>query len=236
MRLIAWKISVTLVAMLSIAGSAYAEAFSAMSVSDISAILAAAETQRMHSVSAKDAEPADDVKGSAVDITARDMVTKVYGVLDPALSKNECMKQSQRCLGLTPSDDNGALWLETDGGYVIDYYGMRPDVTALAQYDDAQLSDFGFFFLFPYTDSSRPQSIASQVEFCGSLLQEMADIGLPMDLNTASEDLFEAVGEYQGSMVDVRLLNEDNGDSGRYILIISVEPNAYTPSDELAAL
>ena len=64
----------------------------------------------------------------------------------------------------------------------------------------------------------------------------MADIGLPMDLNTATDDLFEAVGDYNGSFVDVRLLDEKNeGGDGRFILILSVEPGAFTAADDIVA-
>ena len=45
------------------------------------------------------------------------------------------------------------------------------------------------------------------------------------------------MGDYQGSLVDVRLLDDRNSDgSGRYILILSVEPNAFTAADDVAAL
>lgn len=211
-----------------------AASFSTMSVEEVSTLLSQAVSG---AVSAKDAA-AESSHGIAlpVALTAEDMITKVYGIVDCAASRDECVAQARRRLGLEPSDDNGALWLETADGYGVDYYGMRPDVAAMAQYAGNKLSDFGFFFLFPYSSETKKCRIGDQAEFCGSLLQEMTDIGLAMDLNTATDDLFEAVGDWKGNFVDVRLLDEKgDGQSGRYILILSVEPNAFTPADEIAA-
>lgn len=224
-----------------------AASFSAMSVEEVSSLLAQGEAAAAEAATAKvaatvvgDASAHRDVL-LPVSLTAIDMVSKIFGVIPPEVSKDECVRQSQKLLCLTPEDDCGALWLETGSGYGVDYYGMSPEVSAMARFADNAAEaageeagvnsgpyDFGFFFLFPYTSATRQQTIRDQADFCGSLLQEMADSGLAMDLDTATDDLFEAVGDYRGSLVDVRLLDErqDAGD-GRYILILSVEPHAF---------
>lgn len=215
-----------------------AVSFSAMTVEEVSALLSQAGQAAGHaSVSAKDtAGSAGAVVLLPVELTAEDLVTKVYGVVDPGVSKDECVRKSRELLRLTPEDDSGALWLETAGGYGVNYYGMIPDVSAMARFGNEKVSDFGYFFLFPYNAGDRQSGIREQTDFCSSLLQEMTDIGLPMDLNTESDDLFEAVGDYKGSFVDVRLLDERNeSGSGRYILILSVEPGAFTPADDVMA-
>lgn len=215
-----------------------AVSFSAMTVEEVSALLSQAGQAAGHaSVSAKDtAGSAGAVVLLPVELTAEDLVTKVYGVVDPGVSKDECVRKSRELLRLTPEDDSGALWLETAGGYGVNYYGMIPDVSAMARFGNEKVSDFGYFFLFPYNAGDRQSGIREQTDFCSSLLQEMTDIGLSMDLNTETDDLFEAVGDYQGSFVDIRLLDDrkDNG-SGRYILILSVEPGAFTPADDIMA-
>lgn len=215
-----------------------AVSFSAMTVEEVSALLSQAGQAAGHaSVSAKDtAGSAGAVVLLPVELTAEDLVTKVYGVVDPCVSKDECVRKSRELLRLTPEDDSGALWLETAGGYGVNYYGMIPDVSAMARFGNEKVSDFGYFFLFPYNAGDRQSGIREQTDFCSSLLQEMTDIGLSMDLNTETDDLFEAVGDYKGSFVDIRLLDDrkDNG-SGRYILILSVEPGAFTPADDVMA-
>lgn len=214
-----------------------AVSFSTMTVEEVSALLAQTEsTHADMTASAKDGVGSGDMMLLPVVLTAEDMITKVYGVVDPEVSKDECVRSSRALLGLTPEDDNGALWLETAGGYGVNYYGMIPDVSAMVRFGDSKVSDFGYFFLFPYASGDKRDRIREQADFCGSLLQEMADIGLPMDLNTATDDLFEAVGDYKGNFVDVRLLEEKGeADSGRYILILSIEPGAFTPADDVMA-
>lgn len=215
---------------------------STMTVGEVSELLAqAGPTAESSSVSAKDTEREySEMVLLPVPVTAEDMMTKLYGVVDPGVSKDECVRQSRERLRLTPQEDSGALWLESATGYGVNYYGMFPDVSAMVRYGDdnggVSVSDYGYFFLFPYTQSSRQDAIRDQADFCGSLLQEMADMGLAMDLNTASDDLFEAVGDYNGNFVDIRLLDEKGvANGGRYILILSIEPGAFTPVDNIMA-
>lgn len=203
--------------------------FSIMAVDEISSLLDAQQASATVTVSAKETAT---LPPQAVSLTAGDMVTKVYGVIDPSAGKKACVQQARMLLGLTPQEDAGVLWLETDNGYVVDYYGLRPQCSAMARYDDrtgkSGVVDYCYFFLFPYTSGSKTRSIDSQSEFCGTLLQELYDNGLVMDLNTATDDLFEAVGEHNGSLVDIRLLDDrQDAGAGRFILIVSIEPNVF---------
>lgn len=218
------------------AAPAAASTFSTMGVEEVSELLSQVAAPADYlTLSAMD-NAAKKGASTQVKLTAEDMVSKLYGVIDASVSKKECVRQSKELLHLTPEDDNDALWLETATGFGVDYYGMNPDVSAMARFGNDQVSDFGYFFLFPYTASTKADSVREQADFCSSLLQEMMDMGLPMDLNTATDDLFEAVGDYNGSLVDVRLLDEaGNGQGGRYILILSIEPNAFTPADDILA-
>ena len=91
--------------------------------------------------------PEHTVREIPVEVTAEDLVTKVYGVIDPSVSKHECSDQVFRILRLRPEEDNAALWLETSGGYGISYYGMQPEVSAMARFGNETLIDFCFFFI-----------------------------------------------------------------------------------------
>lgn len=180
--------------------------------------------------------------GMPLDLTAGDFVTKVYGVIDPAASRGDVVRQAEHRLAMTPAADEFGLWLEKEDGYAVRYYGMEPDVTAMARFDNDSVSDFGFFFLFPYEDGRREEANRRQAEFCGSLLQEMHDIGLVLGVNSMSDALFEAMGDYAGRFVEVRLIEEKQDaaggtpdSDGRFVLILSVEPGAFTAADELRA-
>lgn len=218
--------------------------FADMSADEITALLARDDAMKnAPSVSAKDTVTDSGLVLLPVSVSAADLISKVYGIASPTLSKEECIREAQTRLGLTPSDDNGTIWLESESGYGVEYYGMLPAVSAMARYDGGNAdgikdgaADFGYFFLFPYSGSGKREAIRDQTDFCGSLLQEMADIGLPMDLNTATDDLFEAVGQYDKSLVVVRLLDDSSGErDGRFILILSIEPDAFSPADDIMA-
>lgn len=189
--------------------------FAEMTLGEVNALLEAGKA-----VSAKDAAlqicPAS---GETVEVTAADMMSKVYGVLKPDCTKKECIAGAARLLSLTPEEDEGVLWLECDGGYHLSYYGQTPDVSAMARFgggDAERVSDYGYFFLFPYAEGAD----TARDDFCITLLQEMHDMGLEPGVNVLSDDIFEVVADYQGSEVDVRLL--DDPASARYVLILSV--------------
>lgn len=230
------KIFILMWAMTLITIAAPASTFATMSVEEISELLASA-TVESRAASAKDA--ANGIRAvEPVTLSAEDMVMKVYGVVPTCVSKQECSEQCIALLGIVPEEDSDGLWLDSDSGYAINYYGMQPEVTALASFgaddpDDASLTDFGYFFLFPYTSASKAEAVKAQADFCGNLLQEMADTGMDLGVNEASTDLFEVIGSYNGNDLDVRLLDDRNdAGSGRYILVVSVEPGEHLATSE----
>lgn len=208
--------------------SVVASPLSAMSAEEVSVLLKTAP--------AKDAASTDNATALPVDVTARDMVMKVYGILDECGSMQECIHNTDEAINLVPELDEDALWLDPDTGYVLNYYGRQPEVSALAHFGngpESPVSDFGYFFLFPYDHTNGGDRSAQQVDFTSVLLQEMYDLGIPMALREGNKDaLFEAVGDYEGNLVDIRLLDDaGDGNSGRYILVLSVEPGAFTDAD-----
>lgn len=173
-----------------------------------------------------------------VNVTAADFVTKVYGIFSPDKSKDELCEDCETVLHLLPSEDNMGLWLDSADGFHLNYYGQTiPSMSAMATVEKDSVTNFGFFFLFPYTDINREEVNRQQALFCGSLLQEMQDIGAIMGVDTVADALFQACGDYNGNFVNVRLLDEPTGETeGRYVLYLSVEPHAFTEADNLAAL
>lgn len=210
------------------ASSVSASPLSAMSAEEVSVLLKTAP--------AKDAAHTDNATAHPVAVTARDMVMKVYGILDECGSMQECVNNTDAAINLVPELDEDALWLDPDTGYVLNYYGRQPEVSALAHFGngpESPVSDFGYFFLFPYDRTRDENSANQQIDFTSVLLQEMHDLGIPMAMRDGDPAaLFAAVGDYEGNLVDIRLLDDegDNG-SGRYILILSVEPGAFTDAD-----
>lgn len=163
-----------------------------------------------------------------VEVTAEDFITKVYGVFSPERSKEELCTDCKNILELLPEEDRMGLWLDSTEGYQISYYGQTiPDVSAMATIERDSVAGYGFFFLFPYEVSSREEMNARQAAFCGSLLQEMQDIGVVLGENQMADALFEVSGDYKGSMVDVRLIDEGRTDgSGRFVLYLRVDRKA----------
>jgi len=170
-----------------------------------------------------------------VKVSADDLLTKVYGCLDAENDRPGLFEEARTVLRLIPYEDETGLWLETADGYGIDYYGMSPQVSAMARFGEAMpdstLSEFGFFFLFPYTSDNKDKINSRQVMFSGSLLQEMEDIGADMGVNVLSPDIFEVVGNYASNYVNLRLIDDE--DSDRYILLLSVEPDSFAVKENL---
>lgn len=187
-------------------------------------------------------------KKMPVKVTARDLVTKVFGVADHNLSSEELKAQTKKSLDIIPVEDEGNLWLDPTDGYAVSYYGMVPQVSAVAIYDasNGELSNFSYFFLFPYASGERENASYEQCAFCTSLLQEMDDMGMDMGTRADSEALFQAVGNYGENLVNLRLVEQQGDDTyiidpdmasgeGKYVLVLDVEPNAYTQSDTWTA-
>lgn len=167
-----------------------------------------------------------------VGLTAEDFITKVYGVVDSGLGKEATRRAVCDALNIAPTEDEFGLWLERKDGYNIDYYGMRPEVSAMAAFDNDSVSNFGYFILFPYERGCRDEANVKQCSFCGSLLQEMRDIGLGLGSVPSEDALFEVVGSYDANVVDVRLVEEmpTANEGGRFILVLTVEPGVAMAS------
>lgn len=182
-----------------------------------------------------------------MELTAHDLMTKVYGVVDSKLSKEECSECAQKLLKVSPEEDEFGLWLDTRDGYLVSYDGMSPEISAVADFEDGKVERFGYFFLFPYEAGQRRAANRHQCEFCSSLLQELKDMGLTIDEEQNDTALFELTTDYAGNSVEVKLMEEndsvpvtvtaqsdampseaiakaDNA-AGRFILILSMEPD-----------
>lgn len=180
-----------------------------------------------------------------LDLTAEDFVTKVYGVFKPSMTGKELSEASGKLLSLVPEQDEMGLWLNTDQGYDLKYYGMTPpETSAMARLERDSITDFGFFFIFPYDNTSKTEANRQQADFCGALLQELHDIGAILSSDEQSADLFEVTGEYKGHFLNARLIDEtsyskvtgNQDGSGRYILMLSIEPKGFSAADNLAIL
>lgn len=166
-------------------------------------------------------------RGMPENITAEDFITKVYGVFSPETTKDELCEDCRKVLNLMPAEDEMGLWLESADGYQLSYYGQTiPDVSAMATIDKGSVKDFGFFFLFPYTADTRENMNRRQADFCGSLLQEMQDLGVILAASTTTDALFDVSGEYEGNSLEMRLIDESlpEAGNGRYILYLTVAP------------
>lgn len=173
-----------------------------------------------------------------VDVTAEDLISKVYGVIDNSMTRNQMLADTFNQISMMPSSEVTGLWLDSSEGFNINYSGMCPEVSAMARFNGEELTDYGYFFLFPYNCSEKENANADQCRFCGSLLQELSDMGDDWGVNQLSGDLFEVIGEHDGNYVAIRLIDDaGNGESGgRFIVLMSVEPVGFTSSDNLAAL
>lgn len=181
--------------------------------------------------------PAYSQNNVPVNLTAEDLVTKVYGVFSPESSKAQICEDCVNMLNVDPSEEDMGLWIDSSDGYRFSYYGLTvPYISAMVSIERDSVTNFGFFFLFPYNAANRDEMNCRQAQFCGSLLQEMYDLGISFSVIGSSDSLFEICGDYKGNFIKTRLSEEPTGDSeGRYVLCLSVEPDAFTPADNLAA-
>ncbi|MBD5220795.1 MAG: hypothetical protein HDS70_00275 [Bacteroidales bacterium] len=189
-----------------------------------------------------------------VDVNGRDLVSKVFGFIesDSIASEEDCVAKCGELSSLRPSKDEYGLWLEKEDGYQLSCYGDSPEVTAMARFDDENLSGYGFFFIFPYTDTNRQQVNMRQSAFTGALLQELNDFGLVMEGAQDSVALFDVYGKNGNDSVEIRLIEEksapdaqfdfdssslsplanENSEpaAGRYVLILQIEPGTQAPA------
>lgn len=219
--------------------------FSTMDAAMVSELVEETVRSQQASATAKGADTDKAIcPGQPIHLNAEDMVTKVYGIVSHKLGRRDCANEVKRLINISPEVDQQALWLEGENGNLLEYNGMSPYCSAMAQFvptedsdpleaGNERLLDYCFFFLFPYDGDSHAQATASQTEFCGALLQEMHDLGVDFGINPMSDDLFQVNGPYAGNLVDMRLLDDPDGQ--RFILMLSVEPDAFTPADDILA-
>ncbi len=172
-----------------------------------------------------------------LELTAIDLVTKVYGMLDTGLSEKEAIMEAGDRFRLTPSADSMGLWLDSADGYVVSYYGLTPPISAVAHFDEGGASDFSYFFLFPYSAGERRNADSAQCVFCGYLLQEMNDLGLVVGVPDVTDSIFEVFGSYDDKWLNIRLVEQVHDDeSGLFVLMLNVVPGAYTAADDILAI
>lgn len=202
-----------------------AATFADMNLAEISALLATAPVQYASAPSAKEsATPGSESGTGYVDVTAHDLMTKVYGFIHDSCTRADCIDGARNTVNLTPDSEGDDLWLDSADGYRLCYDGMIPDVSAMARiaHNDS-VREYCYFFLFPYNTENPADKVAatrSQADFSGTLLQEMADMEMPLGADADTDDLFDVYGGYLGRQVNVRLL--DDHDSSRYILMLAV--------------
>lgn len=236
---------IALTIMLAAAGIiASASTFSEMTAEEVMTLLAA-KTEGTASAGDRSAKerpqtcdgilPATD----AVDVNVRDMITKVFGILEGAATLDDCIRGA-RDFDAEPQVDDRHVWVDSDRGYNIRYSGVTPDVSAAAGIaDNDSIAEYCYFFLFPYDSDSHCRERQAQARFCGSMLQELNDMqDVSAGVNTLSTDLFDVVADCGGRLVNLRLMDSRNPDrnSGRYILMFIVQPDAFTPQDDIIAL
>lgn len=171
-----------------------------------------------------------------VQVTAMDLVTKVYGVLDPSLTCEQAADEAGRCLSICPEADETGLWLNADEGYVLDYYGMTPEVYAVANFDDNGATSFSYFFLFPYGHDQREWANSQQCAFCSAMLQEIYDSGLIVGVPDTTDCIFEALGSCGDNHITLSLNEKrENEDVGCFIFALNVIPSLYDTTEYILA-
>ncbi|MDE5552536.1 MAG: hypothetical protein K2I91_04970, partial [Muribaculaceae bacterium] len=119
-----------------------------------------------------------------------------------------------------PQADEYGSWLDSADGYRVNFSGMCPEVSAMACYDDGQLEDMAFFFIFRYGEGEQDWANSYQARFCGNLLQELADMGLELaaDSNVVNPVYFDVEGEHESHPLNVMLREDD----GAYVLALHI--------------
>lgn len=204
--------------------SVTATTFADMGMAEVSSLLDTAPGRGGDTLSAQEsATPGIDSTAGYVAVTAHDLMTKVYGFIQDSCTRADCIAGARTTVNLTPDAEGADLWLDSGDGYRLSYSGMMPDVSAMARtaLDNDSVREYCFFFLFPYNGTvDKENATRSQADFSGTLLQEMADMDMPLGADAGTDDLFDVEGGYQGRQVNVRLL--DDIASGRYILMLAV--------------
>lgn len=163
-----------------------------------------------------------------IQVSGRDLLTKAYGTIAAVNSSEGAIRMAAEEMNLTPSRENDYLWVDSSEGYNLEYKGMSPDVSALVRLENDSISDYGFFFLFPYADSTEDQA-----KFSLAMLEDFEKIGVDLGANAYTSDMFEVSGDYSDNYLAMRLIDDTEGE--RYILFLSVEPNAISEADRASA-
>lgn len=212
-------------------GASFATASGSVSLSEMtSAEIISLLPEASSSISRQD--NSEEAAKNIITLSGRDLITKAYGMIPAVNSREATIDLSEIVMNLTPSEEEENLWLDSSDGYSISYNGMTPDVSALVRLQNDSISDYGFFFLFPYSQEEKQCATAEQVDFSKTMLQEFQDLGLDMGANPYTKDLFEVNGDYTDNFIALRLIDDSEGE--RYILMLSVEPNAISDADRIA--
>lgn len=166
-------------------------------------------------------------------LTTSDLLLKAYGLFDTTLNKNEIKKAVKKQLHISAIEDEYGLWLESANGYYITFHGIQPEVSSRVGFDsNNELTEYGYFFIFPYETDRRDDANAEQASFTSMMLQDMLEMDITMGVDELSDAIFEVAAEYQENIINVRLVEEHDteNDSGRFILILNICPQ-NSPAD-----
>ena len=174
-----------------------------------------------------------------IEVTAADLVQKVYGVADPTLGRDGCRKIAQDSFSETPREDEGAEWMSSDEGFLISYQGQSPEAEAMVRYARNAVTGYGYIFYFPYESHRREAANNEQCRFCSALLGELSELGEDLGADPLTKELFDVSGIVKGRLVRLCLSEStapapENPDlpvgaidpaiSGEFILVMSVTP------------
>lgn len=166
-----------------------------------------------------------------LEVNAKALITKVYGVASTSLHKHEICDAALQHLSMQPEEEESGMWLDSEDGYELSYRGMSPKMCAMAHFNNNTLTEYRYFFIFPYISDNRAEANSNQADFAGSLLQEISDLGADMGSDILTDAIFATYGSYGESHLEVTLTD----DSTQYILMLKIEPEAFLANDSLMA-
>ncbi|MDE6272128.1 MAG: hypothetical protein K2M31_03880 [Muribaculaceae bacterium] len=172
-------------------------------------------------------------------VSAEDLVSKVYGVADPGLDREDCRRMAEKCYCAKPIEEDGAEWMSASEGFAINYEGHMPESEAMARYDNDNVAGYGYIFYFPYNAAERDKANREQCRFCSALLGELNDMGAIVGANPLTDALFDVGGIYKGSDLQLTLSEYVESETqtpdlqagaipadrkGQFIIVMSVTP------------
>lgn len=164
-------------------------------------------------------------------VNAHDMIHKIFGIMDAAGSRADSLQRAALALSLYPVLEDSLLWLDSADGYRLSYSGMTPDVAAYARVaPDNSIDGYCYFFIFPHDSVPPVKVIPQEAQFAGTLLQELADMGLNPGADANTDFLFDVYADTPGKTVNVRLADCTLSESdSRYALMFAV--TLQSPAD-----